>query len=120
MVGENVRTIILSGKFTLDLKMPCTQDFPGGPVLRIPRFHCKSAGWIPGRGAKISHGLWPKNQNIKNKNRSNIVTNSVKTFKMVHIKNIFKKNYKWSINFKNCESIYILCVYVCVCAKSLQ
>ena len=25
------------------------------------------AGSIPGRGAKIPHALWPKNQNIKNK-----------------------------------------------------
>ena len=65
MVGENVRTIILSGKFALDLKMPSTQDFPRGPVLRIPHFHCKSVGWIPGRGAKISHGLWPKKPKYK-------------------------------------------------------
>ena len=36
-------------------------------------------GSIPGQGAKIPHASWPKNQNIKN--RSNIVTNSVKTFK---------------------------------------
>ena len=61
MVGKNVRTIVLSGKFTLDLKMSSSQDFPGGPGLRTPCFHCKCAGSIPGQGAKISNGLWPKN-----------------------------------------------------------
>ena len=42
-------------------------------------------GSIPGWGAKIPHASWPKNQNIKNK--SNIVTNSIRLYKMVHIKN---------------------------------
>ena len=39
-------------------------------------------GLIPGWGAKIPHASWPKNQS-----RNNIVTNLIKTFKMVHIKN---------------------------------
>ena len=38
------------------------------------------ASSILGQGAKIPHALWPK------KNRSNIVTSSIKTFKMVHSK----------------------------------
>ena len=41
----------------------------------------EGAGSIPGQGAKIPHALRPKNQNI-----SSIVTNSIKTLKMVHIK----------------------------------
>ena len=41
-------------------------------------------GSVPGRGAKIPHASWPKNQN-----RNSIVTNSIKTFKMVKKK---KKN----------------------------
>ena len=45
-------------------------------------------GSIPGGGAKIPHASRPKHQNIKH---SNIVTNSIKTLKMVHIKKkIFK------------------------------
>ena len=36
-------------------------------------------GSIPGGGAKIPHASQPKNQSIK-KTRSNIVTNSIKTF----------------------------------------
>ena len=50
-----------------------------------------SVGSIPGQGTKIPRASWPKNQNIKN--RSNIVTNSIKTFKTVHIqkKKILKR-----------------------------
>ena len=46
----------------------------------------------PAGGAKILHASWSKHQHIKN-NRSNMVTNSIKTLKMVHIKKnfIFKK-----------------------------
>ena len=28
-------------------------DFPGGPVVRTPRFHCRGPGSIPGRGTEI-------------------------------------------------------------------
>ena len=30
-------------------------DFSGGPVVKIPYFHCRSAGSIPGLEPKISH-----------------------------------------------------------------
>ena len=43
---------------------------------------------IPGQGVKIPHVLWPKNQNINN--RSNIVTNSIKTLKVVLVKKLLK------------------------------
>ena len=33
----------------------------------------------------------PRGQKTKTQNRSNIVTNSIKTLKMVHIKKMFKK-----------------------------
>ena len=51
---------------------------------------CSSAGdvgSIPGQGAKIPHASWTKNQNI-----NYIITNSIKTSKMVHIK---KKKILW-------------------------
>ena len=44
---------------------------------------------IPGQAAKNQLALQLKNQNISN--RSNIVTYSMKTFKMVHIKKKIKK-----------------------------
>ena len=33
-------------------------DFPGGPVVKTPHFHCRGAGSIPGRGAKVPHTVW--------------------------------------------------------------
>ena len=54
----------------------------------------QGTGLIPSWGAKISHALWSKNQNIKkkqNKTRSSTVTNSIKTLKMVHIKTELNK-----------------------------
>ena len=66
-----------------------TVDFPGGPVAKTLPFSV--GGSIPGREAKIPHTSVSKNQNIKKKKkRSNIVTDSIKTLKMVHIKK--KKN----------------------------
>ena len=59
--------------------------------LRLPMRGC--VGSIPGRGAKIPHASRPKNQNIKKKKRSNIVTDSIKTLKMVHIKKKILKNF---------------------------
>ena len=45
------------------------------------------AGSIPGQEAKILHPPWPKNPKH---NRSNIVANSVKILKMVHMKKSLK------------------------------
>ena len=47
------------------------------------------AGSIPGRGAKITHALWPKNQNIKRKQYYNKFTKDFKNGP--HQKKIFKK-----------------------------
>ena len=45
--------------------------FPGGPVVKTSPSNSGGAGSIPGRGAKIPHALWPKNQNIKQKQNCN-------------------------------------------------
>ena len=39
-------------------------DFPDGPVVKTSPSSAGGAGSIPGRGAKIPHAWWPKNQNI--------------------------------------------------------
>ena len=62
------------------------EDAPGGPVVKTLPSNAGGAGSNPHQGTKIPHALWTKKQNIK---RSNIVTNSIKILKMVHIK---KKN----------------------------
>ena len=66
------------------------RDSLGCPVVMTLPSNVGDAGSIPLQGAKIPHALCPKNQNI---NKSSIVTNSIKTLKMVHIK---KKSLKKS------------------------
>ena len=62
----------------------CATDFPGGPVVKTSPSNAGGAGSISSQGAKISHALQPKNQNVNN--RSGGVTNSIKTLKTIHIK----------------------------------
>jgi len=52
-------------------------------VVKTSPSSTRGAGSIPDQEAKIPHGSWPKNQNIK---RSTITTNSIKTLNVVHIK----------------------------------
>ena len=72
-------------------------DFPGVPVVD---FTSNSGGQssIPGWGAKIPHALGPKN-------RSNIVTNSIKTLKMVHIKKKIFRTSQWSSGYDSILSM---------------
>ena len=61
---------------------------PGGPAVRTSPPSAGGAGLIPGQGAKIAHVLWPKNQNIKQKQYCDKFN---KDFKMVHIKKSLNK-----------------------------
>ena len=63
------------------------RDFHGGPVVKNLLSHGRDVVSIPGQGTKIPHVSWLKTQNINN--RSNIVTDSIKTLKRVHIKKTF-------------------------------
>ena len=48
------------------------KDFPGGPVAKTSP--SRAGGWagpIPGQGTKIPHALWPKNDNVKQKQYCN-------------------------------------------------
>ena len=65
-------------------------DFPGGPVVKTLPSNAEGTGSIPGWEAKILHASARKQNNSNNKNKGSIATNSIKTFKMVHIKK--KKN----------------------------
>ena len=63
-------------------------------MVKTSPSNARSVASISGWGVKILCHLWPKQQNIKKKKRrrrSNIVTNSIKTLKIVHIKKILKK-----------------------------
>ena len=66
--------------------------FPGGPVVKASPSNAGGAGLIPGRGAKIPHALWPKNQNIKQKQYCNKFNKDFKNGP--HQKNLKKERKK--------------------------
>ena len=68
-------------------------DFAGGPTVNTLPSSAGGGGSIPGPEAKIPLPLGQKN---KAKNKSNGVTNSIKTLKMICIKKTFieKKEYQ--------------------------
>ena len=59
-------------------------DFPGGPLVKTLPSNVVCVVLISGGGTKIPHALWPKTP--KYKTETNLVTNSIRTIKMVHIK----------------------------------
>ena len=66
------------------LKRFCSGNSPGGPVVRTSLSSAAVAGSIHSQGAKTPTCLRAKKP--KPYNKSNIVTNPIKTVKMVHIK----------------------------------
>ena len=70
-------------ELSLLLKDRSSRNFLGSLVVKTLPSNAGGRGLIHGQGAKIPHALGPKNQNIKDKNktRRNTVTKSIKTFK---------------------------------------
>ena len=64
-------------------------DFPDSPLVKTSPSNAGSTDSISGQGARFPHALQPKNQNLRN--RSNIVTNSIKTSKQSMTKNLNSK-----------------------------
>ena len=60
------------------------RGFPGDPVVKTWPSKAQGAGSNTGRGTRISYASWPNKS--KHKTERNIVTNSIKTLKEVHIK----------------------------------
>ena len=85
----NLKTQPGTNPHTLLIKRGSLEDVPGSPMIKTLPARAGGTGLIPGRAAKSPLASQLKNQNINN--RSNIVTNSMKTFKMVHNKNIYIK-----------------------------
>ena len=75
-------------KVMCNLNKRKSRDFPDSPVLRTMPFNAGGAALTRGQGAKIPHCLTVKNTKHKT---DPLLTNSVKTLKMVHI---LKKNLK--------------------------
>ena len=59
------------------------RDFPDGPVVKTSPCNAGGTSLIPGWGAKTPHISQPKK---KKKAKAEVVKNSIKTLKMVHIK----------------------------------
>ena len=80
-------------------------DLPDGPGGKTSPSKVGGVVSTPDWGAKIPQASGQKNQNIKKK-RSNTVTNSIKTFKMVTIqkKKILKKEEK---KHRQSTSVYL-------------
>lgn len=58
-------------------------------MVKISSSNAGGVGSVPSWGAKIPHDLWPKSQNVKQKQYYNKFS---KDFKNVHIKNLKKNN----------------------------
>ena len=86
--AQHCKAIIIQLKINKFLRYVYSfRDFPGSPMVKTLLSNVGGrAGMIPSRAVKVPHALWPK---TKTQNRSNTVTNSMKTLKMVHIKKIF-------------------------------
>ena len=79
--------------------MQKTGNFLGSPVVKTSPSNAGGAGSIPGQEFNIPHDVQVKNQNIEKK-KSNIVTNSIKTLKVVHIqKDLEEKKCKSQCSF---------------------
>ena len=51
---------------TPDIQRMSILDFPGGPVVKTPRFHCRGRGSIPGRGrSRMPQGAAKKKKEEK-------------------------------------------------------
>ena len=61
-------------------------------MAKIPPYNAGGEGSVPGQGTESPHAHDQKNNNNKETwNRSNTVTNSIKTWKLAHIRTFFKK-----------------------------
>ena len=64
--------------------MKQVKEFSDDPVVKTLPSNAGGEGSIPGQGTKIPYASQPKNPNISK--RSNIITKSIKTLKIVHVR----------------------------------
>ena len=71
-----------------------TRDVPGSRVVRTLPSKSRRVDSTPGQGAEVPHALWPKKQNIKQKQYCDKSINSLKIIKFLKIlwrlNNIYK------------------------------
>ena len=73
----------------------------GGPVVKTSPSNVGDVDFIPDQETEIPHGSWPK----KTKHKSNIVTNLIKTVKVVHIKEKNKNKNKTIVPRSHCRIV---------------
>lgn len=61
LVKLETRTTTVRNAFNT-LKSNCSQDFPGGPIVKTSCSRAGSVGLISGWGAETPHALWLKNK----------------------------------------------------------
>ena len=61
-----------------------TTGLPGGPVVKTSPSRAEGVGSVPGWGAKIAYASVAKK--TKHETEAILLTNSIKTLKVVHIK----------------------------------
>ena len=81
-IPSGMNCSIVAPDFNINESTIYIGDFPGGPEVKTSSSKAEHACSISGRKAKIPYASGPRNQNIK---QSNILTNSIKTLKMVLI-----------------------------------
>ena len=64
------------------------RDFPGDPVVKTSLSNAEGVGSVPCWGTKMPCDLWPKYQNIRQKQYCNRFN---KDFKMIHIQKNLKE-----------------------------
>ena len=74
---------VMAASFSSPLLRDKGWDFPGGPVVKTSPSN--EGGAVPSLVGKLRSHM-PLGQKPKTQNRSNIVTNSIKTLKMAHTK----------------------------------
>ena len=91
-----------------------------GPVVKTLPSNAGGASSIPGQGDKIPHALWPKNQNIKQKQ---YLRSSIKTFKnSLHLKKSLKlkKEAPYQITYSLLSPGIYMLVFTAVNCKCFQ
>jgi len=66
-------------------------DFPGGPLVKTLPSNAGGVGSIPGHAAKVPYALWPKNQNIKQKQYCNKCNEDLKNGPIKNLLKIWEK-----------------------------
>ena len=80
-------SLIIRNMYEKHILNPYSWDFPCVPMVKTFPSNTGGAGFTSGHETKVSHG-----QKTKTENRSNIVTNSIKTLKTAYIKKVFLNN----------------------------